>query len=178
MFKNYFRIAWRNIKRHKGYSFINIVGLAIGMAVCILILLYVQYELSYDNFNEHKDRIFRIQRQWLNADGSLRGEFSSLAPSFIPLLEKEFPEMEHVVRILPGGTTVVNVGEKRFIEEQFFLAEDSGLFRKTPLYKMEHLLIPIYRPWIHQRGLIQKLSQSGHNILSMAHAIQPASEFS
>ncbi|UCC39338.1 MAG: ABC transporter permease [Candidatus Aminicenantes bacterium] len=124
MFKNYLKIAWRNIKRHKGYSFINIAGLAIGMAICILILLYVQYELSYDKFNEHKDRIFRIQRQWLNADGSLRGEFSSLAPSFVPLLEKEFPEMEHVVRILPGGTTVVNVDEKRFVEERFFLAED------------------------------------------------------
>ena len=62
MFKNYVRIAWRNIKRHKCYSLLNIVGLAIGMAVCILILLYVQYELSYDNFNEDKDRIFRIQR--------------------------------------------------------------------------------------------------------------------
>jgi len=60
MLRNYFKIAIRNIKRHKGYSFINIAGLAIGMACCILILMYVTDELSYDKFHEKSNRIYRI----------------------------------------------------------------------------------------------------------------------
>jgi len=57
MFKNYLKISLRNIKRHKGYSFINIAGLAIGMAICILILLWVQDELNYDRFHENGENI-------------------------------------------------------------------------------------------------------------------------
>ena len=124
MFKNYLKIAWRNIKRHKGYSFINITGLAVGMTVCILILLFVRYELSYDNYHEYKDRIYRIEPQFLTADGSVYRHYCSLAPAFTPFLEKEFSEMEHIVRISGGRTTLVNVDEKKFIEERFFLAED------------------------------------------------------
>ncbi len=124
MFNNYLKIAWRNIKRHKGYSFINITGLAVGMTVCILILLFVRYELSYDNFHEYKDRIYRIEPQFLTADGSVYRHYCSLAPAFTPFLEKEFPEMEHIVRIAGGDTTLVNVDEKKFIEERFFLAEE------------------------------------------------------
>lgn len=60
MIKNYLKIALRNIRNHKGYSFINIFGLAVGMACCILILLWVQDELSYDRFHEHRDRIYRV----------------------------------------------------------------------------------------------------------------------
>ena len=60
MVKNYFKIALRNIQRYKGYAFINIVGLAIGIACFFTIMLYVRYELSYDRFHENVDRIFRI----------------------------------------------------------------------------------------------------------------------
>ncbi len=60
MFKNYFKTTFRNLKRHKGYSFINITGLALGMACTILILLWVQDELSYDRFNKNRDRIYRV----------------------------------------------------------------------------------------------------------------------
>ena len=60
MIKNYFKIAFRNITRHKAYSLINISGLAIGMACSILILLWVQHELSYDRFHKNADHIFRI----------------------------------------------------------------------------------------------------------------------
>jgi putative ABC transport system permease protein len=59
MLKNYLKITLRNILKYKGYSIINILGLAIGMAACILILIYVQDELSYDNFHKDADRIFR-----------------------------------------------------------------------------------------------------------------------
>jgi putative ABC transport system permease protein len=123
MLKNYLKIALRNIGRHKGYSFINIAGLAIGMAVCILILIFVRDELSYDTYHEHKDRIYRVERRWFAADGSVRGELCSVAPSFVPLLEEDFPEMEHVVRLLGSGDILIAFGENKFVEERFYAAE-------------------------------------------------------
>jgi len=63
MLKNYLQIAFRNIQRHKGYSFINIAGLAVGMACCMLIMLYVRDELSYDRYNEKIDQIYRLERK-------------------------------------------------------------------------------------------------------------------
>jgi putative ABC transport system permease protein len=62
MFRSYFKIAWRNMMRHKAYSGINILGLAIGIAACLLILQYVSYELSYENFQSNKDRLYRVQQ--------------------------------------------------------------------------------------------------------------------
>ena len=60
MFGNYLKVALRNLVKHKGYSFINIVGLGVGMACCIFILLYIKQELSYDTFHTKADRIYRI----------------------------------------------------------------------------------------------------------------------
>ncbi|HET6769602.1 MAG TPA: hypothetical protein VFH08_19480, partial [Chitinophagaceae bacterium] len=62
MIKNYFKIAWRNIMRQKSYSVINIIGLGIGIAACLLILQYVTFEISYENFHSNKDRIYRVQQ--------------------------------------------------------------------------------------------------------------------
>ena len=126
MIKNYLKIAWRNIVRHKGYSFINIFGLAAGLACCLLIMLYVRYEMSYDQYHEFKDRIFRIEPQFLNADGSLRQSFGTLAPGFVPFLEKEFPEMERIVKVLQlesVGESLVVYGDRKFNEKRFFLSE-------------------------------------------------------
>ncbi|MCK4759545.1 MAG: ABC transporter permease, partial [Candidatus Aminicenantes bacterium] len=123
MFRNYIKVAWRNIKRHKGYSFINIAGLAIGMAVCILILMFVRDEYRYDTFHENKDRIYRLEREFLASDGSVRGAFCSLAPSFVPFLENDFPEMEHIVRLFGTGDLLINVGDTYFLEERFYYAE-------------------------------------------------------
>ena len=60
MFKSYFKIAFRSLLKHRAYSFINIAGLAIGMACCIVILLIVQHQLSYDRFFANSDRLFRV----------------------------------------------------------------------------------------------------------------------
>src|SRR4028119_1593810 len=62
MLRNYLLIAWRNLRRHKAFSAINILGLAIGIAACLLILQYVRFELSYDNFHAKGDRIYRVQQ--------------------------------------------------------------------------------------------------------------------
>ncbi|MFC2168997.1 ABC transporter permease [Acidobacteriota bacterium] len=123
MFKNYFLIALRNIRRHKGFSFIKITGLAVGIAVCVLILHYVRFELSFDNYHQYKDRIYRIERQFLTPDGSVRQHFCSLAPSFIPHLSNDFTEIEHIARIFDNGNTRVTFGEKKFLEDRFYFAE-------------------------------------------------------
>ncbi len=123
MYKNYIKIALRNIQKYKGYSFINILGLAIGMAACVLILLFVRYELSYDKHNEHSDRIYRLERRYLASDGSIAGGFATLAPSFAPFLEKDFPQMEHIMRMFDPGNTLIRYEDHKFIEDRFYFAE-------------------------------------------------------
>src|ERR1700745_2785076 len=97
MIKNYFKTAWRNLWKNKIYSFINIAGLAIGMAACILILLFVFYERSFDNF--HKKNIYR-----LNEVQKFEGMVSSqkVALSMFPMgptLKEDFPEIKNFTRI-------------------------------------------------------------------------------
>ena len=123
MFKNYLKTAWRNILRSKGFSLLNILGLAVGLAVCFLILLYVRDEASYDSYHTYADRIYRIQRAFLAADGSVAGEFAQLAPSFVPLLVNEFKEIERIARIWGPGEIIVKAGDIVFTEERFFFAE-------------------------------------------------------
>ena len=79
MFNNYIKTSLRNLLKHKGYSFINIVGLAIGLASALLILLFVQDELSYDKFHEKSDQIYRV---YLN--GKIASDEMVVAVSFRP----------------------------------------------------------------------------------------------
>jgi putative ABC transport system permease protein len=123
MVVNYLKMAWRVMKKQKFYAFINIGGLALGLAVCIIILLYVQDEVSYDRFHQNLDRIYRLERLYYQPDGSIGGSLSSLAPSFTPFLEQDFPEIEHIARVFHAQATGVAVDEKHFTEERFFLAE-------------------------------------------------------
>jgi len=113
---SYIKIALRKIKRHKGFSLINIAGLAIGMAACILILIWVQDELSYDRFHKNADQIFRI-----NTKDTSGGTTFLLAGSPAPLgsaLLEEVPEVENFVRVQAGwGRWNLHLGDKRFQEE-------------------------------------------------------------
>jgi putative ABC transport system permease protein len=123
MFKNYLITSWRNIRKSKGFSFLNIAGLAVGLAVCFLILLYVRAETSYDAYHAYADRTYRIQNARLNADGSIQDEFATLAPAYAPLLRNDFPEIERLARMWGPGGTVLKVGDKVFTEERLFFAE-------------------------------------------------------
>jgi len=99
MFYNYLKIALRNIKRHKGYSLINISGLAVGITCFVLIMLYVKYELSFDSFHKNSDRIYRVALHlptW-NYRGST--EFSKTSGALAPTLMAEFPEVICATRI-------------------------------------------------------------------------------
>ncbi|HEX9655203.1 MAG TPA: ABC transporter permease, partial [bacterium] len=123
MLQNYLKIAFRNLMKYKAYSLINILGLAIGMACCILILLYVRDELSYDRFHENSDRIFRVTREWFNQDGSSSLHLGHVAPLIAPLMKNDFPDIHYAVRLIGGGTTLVGYGSKFFEEPQFFFAD-------------------------------------------------------
>jgi putative ABC transport system permease protein len=96
MFKNYLLITLRNLKKHKGYSFINIAGLAIGMACCILILLYVTDEVSFDRFHEKGDRIYRINA--ISSIGATSRHYAHTPPALAPVLKETIPEIEASVR--------------------------------------------------------------------------------
>ncbi|NIM12552.1 MAG: FtsX-like permease family protein [Candidatus Aminicenantes bacterium] len=125
MFKNYLKVALRNILRHKVYSLVNILGLTIGIAAVILILLYVQYEFSFDRFHEKYDRIYRITR-----GGSHEGSSPAvLTPKpLAPALMDEFPEIISAVRVKLRRNMLVSYGEKNFIEKRFFFT-DPGIFK-------------------------------------------------
>jgi putative ABC transport system permease protein len=97
MFKNYLTVMFRNLKKFKGYSLINIVGLAVGMACCILILLYVTDEMSYDEHFKNKDRIYRIHT--LSGIGTTTRHYGTIPPVLAPGLAASIPEVEAVTRI-------------------------------------------------------------------------------
>ncbi|MCB0259901.1 MAG: ABC transporter permease, partial [Calditrichaeota bacterium] len=127
MLSSYIKIALRNLKKYKGYSLINIAGLGIGMACCILILLYVQHELSYDRFHEKGERIYRASREWFNANGETSLHLGHVAPPIGPLLAADFPEIEEVTRLL-GFSALVSQGERFYQEDNIFFAE-ANLFK-------------------------------------------------
>lgn len=121
MLRNYLIIAWRNILRHKVYSVINITGLAVGMACTFMILAFVRFELSYDQYHEDADRIYRVLRQRKHGLNAVTG-----AP-VAPLLQREFPGVEYAVRLGRFKGNMVRRGDKSFIEDRFFFA-DANLF--------------------------------------------------
>jgi putative ABC transport system permease protein len=121
MFKNYLKIALRNILRYRTYSFINIIGLAIGMACCILIMLFVQDELRYDSYHANADNIYRLY-----AESKSQGETSRFAPVGAPigkLFSNVLPEIRQVTRINRGSRVLVKNGNKKFFEERFFYGD-------------------------------------------------------
>jgi putative ABC transport system permease protein len=118
MLRNYFKIAFRNIARHKAFATINIAGLAIGMACSIFILLWVQNELSYDKFHKNADHIYRL---------SAGGERNS--GPMVPELKAKIPAIKNFVRLLfvQPTTTVFATGTRRFEEKTVFYADSTLL---------------------------------------------------
>jgi len=136
MLKNYLKIALRNLLKYKGYSLINIFGLAVGMASCILILLYVHDELSYDQHHEKADQIYRVTREWFNSDGSPNLHLGHVAPPIGPLLKNDFPDILQMARISSGGNPLLRYQDNVFQEERFYFA-DPNIFEifTLPLLK-------------------------------------------
>jgi len=123
MFKNYLKIALRNIQKHKEYSFINIAGLAIGMACFILMFLYVQFEFSFDKHHKNADNIYRVIQE-RPSDTSLGiNSFATTPPALAPALMEEFPEVVASTRIGYLSKILVNDNEKGFLEEKIYCVE-------------------------------------------------------
>lgn len=106
MFINYIKIAWRILTKHKIYSAINILGLAVGLAAGILTFLFVQHELSYDRFHENSDNIYRIYTNWHAEDGSIESSFRGVVMPMGPVVEELFPEVFRSTRLAPARVTV------------------------------------------------------------------------
>lgn len=124
MIKNYLKIAWRNIRKQKFYSFINILGLTIGMTCCFLIFMYVRFELSYDSFHKNKDRIYRVVTDVKTPTELIEAEITS-APMG-PNIKADFPEVVSAVR-LNLSNTLVTIGTNKYDEDKLAMA-DSTLF--------------------------------------------------
>jgi len=122
MLLNYLKIAWRNLFKHKGYTFINIMGLAVGIAVCVLIFQFVSHELSYDTFHKKSDRIYRVTMHLDQFDLAVTPSIAS------PLLQKKFPGVETGVRLYASGRfspVVVKHGNNVFEERSFGYADST-----------------------------------------------------
>jgi putative ABC transport system permease protein len=127
MFGNYIKVVMRNMLQHRGYSFINILGLAVGMACCIIIILYVQDEFSYDTYPENDDRIYRIVTDLAVGE---RGDIHTARtpPPWGPVLAKDFQEVESYVRLkTPQVSWMVTYREenKKFYEKGFYFADET-----------------------------------------------------
>jgi len=120
MFKNYIKIILRNLARQKGYALINILGLAIGIACFILIALWVFDELSYDQFHEKKQRIFRV-----NTISSDFGIVTSSSWRLGPTMKDAYPEVESYTRVWPWARSLVKYEDKIFDEWNIYLADSS-----------------------------------------------------
>lgn len=127
MFRNYIIVTLRNLWRHKGYSLINIFGLAIGLASSIFILLYVVNELTYDRFHENADRIYRV---WIR--GSMPATEMRHAVTSPPMAEamlNDYPEVEQAVRLRQAGGWMIRQGDRIYHEtEHEFIFADSSFF--------------------------------------------------
>lgn len=141
MIKNYLKIAWRNLLEHKTFSFINLLGLSIGIAACLIIFLYVEHELSYDQYNKKADRIARITTRLKTPESDML--FGTTPTLLADVLKKDFPEVEATVRLEPSPQ-VMKLNNEMIREEAFYKADQSvfsifdfQFIEGTPLYALE-----------------------------------------
>ena len=122
MLHNYLSVALRNLRRHPAYSLINIAGLAIGMATCILILMYIQDELGYDRYHPHADRVYRIVDDI--ESGGQTVQTAGTPTAWGPALRRDFPEIELLVRMRGTGSAwLVDLGNTIYYERKVIWAE-------------------------------------------------------
>jgi putative ABC transport system permease protein len=118
MIKNYLTVALRNLRKHKVYSFINIAGLTVGMSACLLILLWVKDDLSYDRYHEKADHIYRVAQY--DEIGGVSGKWALAPFPAAPAFASEIPEIETYVRLLRGNPLAVAEGRKYDLRDIYF----------------------------------------------------------
>ncbi|GHA54044.1 ABC transporter permease [Pontibacter akesuensis] len=130
MLQNYFKVALRHLTRNKVYSAINIGGLAVGIAACILIFLFVKDELSYDRYHAKADRVYRVTRDFVSGNGSVSLHLARVAPPVGPLLQQDFPQIEAVARMVTFGILFEDK------ETQRTYSEDNVYFAEPAVFEM------------------------------------------
>ena len=123
MIKNFFKVAIRNITQHKSYIFINVAGLAIGIACSILIILFVVNEFSYDRFNKNKDRIYRLVLKGKIGEAELNSAYT--AAPIGPIFRDEIPGVENATRLEKWGEVVVKFDDKSFVEKDMIFVDST-----------------------------------------------------
>jgi putative ABC transport system permease protein len=124
MFRNYFKTAWRNLMKNKIFSFINIAGLSIGMAACLLILQYVSFELSYDQFNKNAADIYRVYNDRYQ-EGKLVQHGTITYSGVGPAMQADFPEVVNHTRVEPYGKAIITYNTKKIGEQEGLAVENS-----------------------------------------------------
>ncbi len=111
MFKNYLKIAWRNLIRNKGFSILNIAGLSIGLTVFTLIILWINFELGFDRFHENQERIYEVNNQY-DVEGEI-WTWNSTPKAMAPAIKKDYPEVERISRYFYDTPFLFSVDDKR-----------------------------------------------------------------
>jgi putative ABC transport system permease protein len=126
MFRNYLKIAFRSLRKSKGFTALNVIGLAAGLGVCLLIVLYVTDELSYDRYNVNADRIYRIDEDlYFN---NTKYDAVTTSKFFGPTLVASYPKIEQMVRFRNPGNQLVRKGNDHVLDHRFTFA-DSTIFK-------------------------------------------------
>jgi putative ABC transport system permease protein len=126
MFKNYFKTAWRNLMKNKTFSLINIVGLSIGMAACLLILQYVSFELSYDQFNKNADDVYRVVNDRYQ-NGKLVQHGTITYSAIGKAMQDDFPEVVNHTRVEPFSQEIITYKDKKIGNLQVLAVDNSFL---------------------------------------------------
>lgn len=135
MLVNYFKIAFRTLLKFKGYAFINLLGLALGLTAGILIMIYVLDETSYDNFHAKADRLYRVTTSFFAAGDEAKGGMDTNGWPVGKTLAKDFPEVESVVYTRNGSFLTINHAEKRFRQNVHFMTPEFFHMFSFPLLK-------------------------------------------
>jgi putative ABC transport system permease protein len=140
MFRNYLKIAWRNLLKRKTYAFINIFGLALGAAICLLIVLFIKSESSVDSWRADSDNVYRmvLKRQYPSRVSS----YAIIPHSFAQTVKDELPEVTDAVRIFNffnNGTFQIQYEDKKFEETEVYFADPTffDIFKSNLLYGSE-----------------------------------------
>ena len=124
MLKNYLTVTFRSLLKNRAFSFINIVGLAVGMAACLLILQYVTFELSYDNFHEKGDRLYRVnQDRYTN--GKLTTQWAAGTSAIGPALKATLPEIEDYVKVMKADRSLISYKDRKLVLDDNYYAGSS-----------------------------------------------------
>lgn len=139
MFKNYLKIALRNLMKHKGYSLINIGGLSIGLALCIVIFLFVQNEMSYESFLPDSDQLYRVESRWISAEEE--DHWAATTGNIVHVMRDRYPEVINATKVMKSWQKVLfHRGDMQFSEGNFFYADTTffDMFKYPFVYGSPH----------------------------------------